>query len=295
MTTSEPKVSFTLAKTDDGNVQIVFTIPIDVVKKAKEEALTEIGQNTEIPGFRKGKAPLTAIADKVDPQTLVEKVLAKTLPDSLNEAINKNNIKIAIYPKFEAVKISDDEPWEIKALTCEIPEISLGDYKKTIIGELKTKSIWTPDKAKSDLVKEQSRDEKEQSVIKAILENIKVKVPLMLITEEVNIRLSELLSRLEKLGLTLESYLRSLGKTPVSLRSEYQTQAQNTLALELILEKIAQDEKIKIDEKQIDEAINASAAADTTLAKSLDTPERRRLIASVLRRRSSLDLLVSLI
>jgi hypothetical protein len=34
-----------------------------------------------------------------------------------------------------------------------------------------------------------------------------------LIDEEVNSRLSKLLERIEKLGLTLESYLSSIGKT----------------------------------------------------------------------------------
>ena len=102
------------------------------------------------------------------------------------------------------------------------------------------------------------------------------------------------MSRLEKLGLTLESYLASIGKTPTTLRSQYEEQAQGAIALELILTKIAEEENLKIEEKEIDAAI-AVSSADKKLAEELNTPEKRRLVETILKRRAALESLVSLI
>jgi len=62
----------------------------------------------------------------------------------------------------------------------------------------------------------------------------------------------------------------------------------------LILDKIAQEEGVKVTEGEIDEVIKASAA-DPSLKDKLNTPEQRRMIAGVLRRRASLDSLTSLL
>lgn len=289
--------SASLAKSDNGTIQITFTIPFSQIKKTREEAGSEIGKDVQVPGFRKGKAPLDKIISQIPENTLIEKTLAKILPKLLAEAINEHKIKPAIYPKFELVKAVEGEDWQVRAVTCELPEINLGDYKKTIAGALRAKAIWTPDPAKtagdkSD--KKMSKEEKEQEVIKTLLETVKITVPSLLVDEEVNHRLSNLLARLEKLGLTLETYLPSIGKTAETLRAEYEKQAKEVLTLDLILNKIAEKEKIEVSQEQIQETIKASAA-DPKLAEKLDTPEQRRLIESILKRRAALDSLSALL
>lgn len=289
--------SASLAKSDNGTIQITFTIPFSQIKKTREEAGSEIGKDVQVPGFRKGKAPLDKIISQIPENTLIEKTLAKILPKLLAEAINEHKIKPAIYPKFELVKAVEGEDWQVRAVTCELPEINLGDYKKTIAGALRAKAIWTPDSAKtvgdkSD--KKMSKEEKEQEVIKTLLETVKITVPSLLVDEEVNHRLSNLLARLEKLGLTLETYLPSIGKTAETLRAEYEKQAKEVLTLDLILNKIAEKEKIEVSQEQIQETIKASAA-DPKLAEKLDTPEQRRLIESILKRRAALDSLSALL
>jgi FKBP-type peptidyl-prolyl cis-trans isomerase (trigger factor) len=289
------KITSTLAKSEDGNVQITFVIPYTLVAEAKDKALEEIGKETEIPGFRKGMAPKDLVASKTAQSVIIEKTLSKVLPKALGDAINEYKIKPAIYPKFELIKFKDNEPWEIRAITCEIPKIELGDYKKQIAGLSRAKAIWTPGKGVNEKPKEPSKEEKEQEVIKILLDSTKVAIPKLLIDEEVNNRLANLLERIEKLGLSLDGYLSSIGKTPESIRSEYEKQAKDTIAMELILEKIAEQENIKATDSEINEAVKAAASTDSKLIKKLNTPEQRRLIASILRKRSSLDLLTSLI
>lgn len=289
----EKPVNTVLAKGEDGSIQITFTIPFEIVKQEREASLEEYAKEMEIPGFRKGMAPIEKVAEKVPAESLIEHTLRHILPRALADAIVKHAIKPAIYPKFELVSAKEGEDWQVRAVTCELPEVELGDYKKTITGALRAKNLWTPDKAKEKAAP-LTKEEKEQEIIKALLDNVKIKIPPVLIEEEVNARLASLLERIEKLGLTLESYLASLGKNPEALREDYALQAKNTIMLDLALEKIATEEKITADEAKVDETIKTSSE-DEKIRERLNTPEQRRLIAGVLRRRSALDSLASLV
>jgi hypothetical protein len=60
------------------------------------------------------------------------------------------------------------------------------------------------------------------------------------------------------------------------------------------LSKIAEEEKVEIGSSQIEATIKA-ASSDPKLKGSLDTPEQKRIIESILKRRAALDKLVSLI
>ena len=87
---------------------------------------------------------------------------------------------------------------------------------------LRTSDGCSPDYAK--LIKEQTiilpkknptpprlQDKKEQKVIKLLLDSIKINIQTSSL-QEVDARLSSLLQRIEKLGLSLEGYLGSISK-----------------------------------------------------------------------------------
>ena len=288
------KIISTVAKESDGTIQITLTIPYSEIQTAEEVVLKEVANEATLPGFRKGKAPLSKVKEGLSKETLIKRVLGKILGKAIADAMLENKIKAAIYPRIEVLKAQDNEAWEVRATTCEMPKVDIGNYKQIITGLAKSKAIWTPGKDKKEAEKELSREQKEQLVIKTLLETIKPEIPKILVQEEVEDRLAQLLDRIDKLGLTLEGYLGSLGKNIETLRAEYELQAKNTIILELILEEIANQEKTVVKDKQIDDVIEA-AKADPTMKDRLNSPEQRRIIASVLRRRASLDSLVALL
>lgn len=291
---SDRQFSYTVAKEPEGDVQITFNLPWRMVKPAYDGVLKDVAEATEIPGFRKGNAPLAKVRQAVSEEKLISNTLIKLLPDALGQAIAEHKLKLAIYPKYTVLKSHEGEDWEIRALSCEIPEFKTGNYKQAIAGALRAKAIWTPGKGKKAEEKQPSDEETQQEIIKVLVKLVPVKVPKMLVEEEVNHRLSDLLSRIEKLGISLESYLGNTGKSAEALREEYRQQAHDAFILDFILDKIAEEEKIIADEKKVDEAIKASSA-DVELQKKLNTPEQRRIVASLLRRRACLDYLRSLV
>ncbi len=253
-------IKSTVAREDDGTVQINFNIPKKEIDAKKEESIKEAAKKLTIPGFRKGNVPIEVAKKHLDDKEVTQKALNKILPKAFADAIRDHSLRPAIYPKFEIV--TDKDPWAIKAITCEIPPFELGDYKKI------AKSISG------------TKEEKENKVINALLDSTKVIIPKILIEEEVNSRLSSLLSRLEKLGLSLESYLSSIKKTGDDLRHEYEDDSKKTIALELILARIADSQNLKVDPKKVDEAFKASGVKDEN---------QKYIIESILRKRAVID------
>lgn len=265
-----------ISKGSDGEIQITFTIPYPEIKKAQDETVAEMAKDIEVPGFRKGKAPLEKVREKIKDSTLIEHSLGHILPHALSESIKEHKLKLGIYPKYELISSKEGEDWQVRAVSCELPEITLGNYKDIVAGEVRAASL------KRQLTKE----EKEQVIIKTLIEKIKLVIPRVLIEEEVNNRLSSLLSRIEKLGLPLESYLASIGKTPESLRTEYEAQARDAISIDLTLSKIAEEENLKVSEKEVTEALKVS--------DSEDGERNRHLVEAVLRKREALKFLSDL-
>lgn len=276
------KITSSVAKSDDGTVQITFSIPSQIIEKERQEAISHMAKDVKVPGFRPGKAPADLAEAKLDAGHVLEHALSHILPQAFSDSIQEHKLQPVAYPKFEV--ISQGEVWQIRATTAEIIEFDLGDYKKIVAQALDEPKILKPGEEK----KEMTRDEKEQKALLALVDSIKVKVPQLLIEDEINSRLSQLLERIEKLGLTLEGYLASLGKNIEQLKSEYEAQTKTSIALELILNKIAEKEGIKADPAEVEKAIQAAGLENS----QQDPAQQRRILESVLRRRAVLDALL---
>ena len=271
-----------LAKQDDGTIQLNITIPWATVKKAKEIAMEAYLASAQLPGFRKGKAPKKLVEENINQDHLREEVLRKLLPESYVEALKEHDLKPILNPKIHVQKLEDEKDWTFEAFTAEAPEITLGDYKSNVKKVTAKSKIIVPGKEETPANFEE--------IAKAILETAKVKIPAIIIEQEVDRLLSQTLDEVKRLGLTLDQYLASTGRNTEALREEYAKKAENDIKLEFLLQKIAEEEKITVEDKEIDEAI-AQAKTD---AERQNLQNNRYLLASIIRQQKTLDLLRNL-
>ena len=279
-----------LARTETGEIQLTNTIPVNEIQKAYEEAFDAIARETQMPGFRKGMAPKKLVEEKTDKTKIYEQVLQKIVPQAYLEAVKEHKISPVIPPKVELLKAKEGEDWEVRATTCEKPKVQLGDYKEEIRKALSPTKIWTPEnKQETDEKKETTEDEKTQKVIEVLLQTAKVDLPNLLVEDELTRTLSNLLSQTEKLGLTIDQYLSSIGKTVEELRGEYRTKIENDLKLQFILNAVIDEEKINVEDKEVDALIEASG--DEKIKQDLNSPLNRAYLQGILARRKALDFL----
>lgn len=294
---TKSKSSAIVAKESDGTIQITFTIPTKTVKEHETKALGELGKTIEVPGFRKGKAPVDKVAERVNPNALYDKILSGILPGMLADAIKDNKLTIALYPKFELVSAPVDGDWQVRATTTEFPKVKLGNYKEKLKAIKAKDAIWTPDKGDPKKTKDEkpgpTRAQKEQEAMKALLDSSDVTISGFLIREEADRKLSTLLDQLDKLGLTLDAHLKTIGKTPETLRAEYAQQARQTISIDLLLTEIAKEEGFKVSDKELAEVL-ASMKHEHDHTKEQEDQEKK-YVESILLRRHALDYITSLV
>lgn len=280
MTTSEVK------RLPKSTIEIEITIPWEDIKGTYEKVMEDVVKGAEIQGFRKGKAPRKMVEERVDKTKLYEEVIKEIVPKAYAESVQKNSLKPIISPRVEVLHAKENEDWKIKATVAEKPEVNLKNYKDTISGLRAKKSLWVPGKDESG--DKEKKDLTLDEVLEALLKEVIVEIPDILVEEEVNRMLSRLIDETHKLGLTVEQYLMAKGKTTDQIRQEYRMQAENTLKLEFILEAITDNDKIQVTDREIDEAIS----------KVKDEADRVKLkkdsyyLASLLRRQKTLDSLL---
>lgn len=283
----------TLTRQGDGTIELLISVPWAEVESLYEKVVSELVKNAEVEGFRKGKAPRAIVEAKLDKTKTYEEVLKELIPTVYGKAIEEQKIRPVVSPRIELKEATEKKDWIIRALTCEKPTVTLGNYKKAIadLKSDKAKKIWIPGK---DEQKPQEAEKPQKptldELLKAVFDNVKANIPALLIEHEVNRLLSDLIDQTRKLGMSVEQYLSSTGRTSDSVRKEYEQQALRTLTLEFALEAIADAEGILISDDDIDTVIKT---AKSDQEKETLTSQRY-YIASVLRRQKTLDFLSAL-
>lgn len=289
-----------LAKQQNGQFQVTLKLPLSEVKTEYDHVLKHAAEHVDIPGFRKGKAPLKKVEEKVDLNKVYEDVLQKVLPKYYAEAIKEHSLKPVINPRFEIVSTSMDDDWQVRATCAEMPKVDLGDYKKEMKGILKTTKIWTPDKGDkpSDdqqdkkLSPEELKQKQSQQVTEWLLKNVKVQPPEIMVTEQANTLLARLLDQVQKLGLTLDQYLASTNKKIEDVKAEYAQRATQEIRMELIVSAIGIQEKIEVKDEEVDKLITDTK--DEKLKQNMQKPEFKNQLRQILFRQKVLDLLLKL-
>lgn len=280
-----------LNKQTDGSLELTITVPKKRVAAAYEKTLSQLAKETEIKGFRKGKAPSKKVEEKIGRTKIYEEVLKSLIPEVYVEAVKEQKVKPIINPQISVVSLEEGKDWQIKATTCELPELKLGDYKSEIKKALVSEKIWVPGEDKEKKT-EEKESERLGKIFRILLKTAKIQIPELLIQEEVNRMLSRLIDQTGRLGLTVEQYFASIGKTSDQIRQEYRQQAEESLELELILSAIADKEKIQVNDSEVQKMIDA--APDEGARKALDTPTQRAYIRQLLRKRKAIDILTKL-
>ena len=271
-----------LTKAPDGTITLTITIAKADVAKAQTAVIAQTVAKTELPGFRKGKAPKNLVEEKIDPLTLQEDTLRSLLPTAYTEAVAEHNIKPIMNPKIHVESIEKDADWQFTATTCEAPEVTLGAYKDAVKSVTAKAKIVLPGKKQQEI----SFDE----VLDAVLTKATVGIPTVLLEAEVDRLLSQLLDEVKTLGLSLDQYLASTHKTVEEVKKDYEERAKRDAAIEFVLQKIADDEKIQVSQQEITEAI----AKATTPEEKENLQKNTYLLAAILRQQKTFDFLKNL-
>ena len=117
-------------KLETNRYQLEITIDGEKFSEAIKQAYRKNGKKINVPGFRKGKAPLHMIETYYGKEVFYEDALNLIYSDEVDSAIKESGLKtIEDKMDFELVSISKEDGVDFKVSVTTYPEIELGEYK----------------------------------------------------------------------------------------------------------------------------------------------------------------------
>jgi len=273
--------------------EILVDIKKETIEEEYKKAFEAVRANTTIAGFRTGKAPQDVAQKHIAKDKVYQQMIRTILPKIYEEIVKKESLMPIIDPKIEMIKAKENEDWQIKITVAGKPKIELNNYQEAI-KEYKSKSkkedIWVPGKDQKPLDKNQSQQKNLNEILSVLLKQTKVEIADMIIDEEINRRLTKLVDDIQKLGLTVDSYLKSKNLTLDQLKETYKREIEDTYKLEFVLSEIADQKQIKVEKADLDKLfVNIKDDKEKKLAE-----QNSYFYASVLRKQKTIDFLLAL-
>jgi trigger factor len=121
-------MSYTIQDVNGCTKKFIFNFDkVDLSKEIKEAVLAK-QQNSNLKGFRKGKAPLEMVQKLFGPQ-IENDALYRFISNEYFEAVKKENIRAVGYPQFGNTKYEAGKNVAFEATVEVIPDFELKDYK----------------------------------------------------------------------------------------------------------------------------------------------------------------------
>ena len=204
--------------------------------KAEGHELT-IGSNTFIPGFEDQIIGMKIDEEKDINVKFPEEYFSKELAGK--DATFK--VKLHEIKKKELPELDDEFAKDVSEYD------TLKELKESIKEKLEKEN------------EQKAKYETEEAAIKAVCDNTEIDIPSGMIETEIDHMEKDMEQRMQYQGLTLDMYLQMIGKTKEEFRKEYEDQAKDAVKSRLVIEAVANEEKIEADDKEVDEKIKEMA------------------------------------
>jgi len=272
-----------VTKLPESEAEIAGVLTKELLAECRPEALKHLNEHVSIPGFRKGHVPEDVLVKQIGEMHVLEEVAEVAIAREYPAIIEEAKITPIGRPAVTITKLAPGEPLEFKITVALEPEFKLPEYKKIskevmsasddvevtdkeiedVVKELEGRNInaelkegeTLSGKVKENLTEEKKFRAKEKKRLKLVEELVKateVTVPKILVEEELAKMFAQFKDDVQKMGVPFEKYLLELKKTESEVKSEWQPQAVERVKAEMIVAKIAEEEKIEPKAEEIE-------------------------------------------
>jgi trigger factor len=123
------KSAFTVTKEPGSQVKIAGEIPFSELEHERAGAITHLGRNLKIDGFRPGHVPEAMIVKTVGAMAILAEMAERAIAHMYPHILEEHNVDAIGYPQVSITKIAEGNPLGFTATVTVVPEITLPDYK----------------------------------------------------------------------------------------------------------------------------------------------------------------------
>jgi trigger factor len=111
----------------------VIPISDQEMREAEDRAFRRLAKRAKLPGFRPGKVPRKIFEQAYGAQTITNEAMEDVVPTVYAKAVREHDIDPVDRPRMELLPEGDGQPARVKAVVDVRPEITLGQYKDSVV------------------------------------------------------------------------------------------------------------------------------------------------------------------
>lgn len=139
-------MDYSIKKLPKSTVEITVTVPPEKMEAHKKKAFSELSQEIEIKGFRKGHVPPNVLEENIDKRYLEARTHELAIQRSYADAVIAEKLDVVARPK---IKIEKDDPLTYVATVAVMPTMEIKDYKSI---KVKKEEVKVTDKDIQEVV-----------------------------------------------------------------------------------------------------------------------------------------------
>jgi len=263
-----------LQQLPDKTFTLTVTLPQKDIQTEYQNIIKEIAQNFETKGFRKGKAPLDVVEKQISPEKITEQLVENLLTQTYRQKTKQFNLNPITSPKVKLLNppLTLEKDWQFEITSCETPVVKIDPKYQDKIKQSNNK-------------KNQTKEETTNKILDIISESCTLKLPQIIIENEIEHRLSHLIEQIDKANLTLDKYFESNNSNLENYKLQQTELIKKEWTLNLALDQIASNQKIETNSQEIE-----NIAKNYPPEKKIDL----NLLSYLIRQQKTLEFLSSL-
>jgi len=118
-----------MEKLEKNIVKLEITVEATRFNESLKKSCAKNSKTMNIPGFRKGKAPMNIIKKMYGEGVFFEDAINFCCDDTYPEALKEHDINPLDYPQIDVIEIGEGKDFIYTASVAVIPEVQLGEFK----------------------------------------------------------------------------------------------------------------------------------------------------------------------
>ena len=271
----------------NSEMEIIGEISAEIFMSGRDGVVKEFSEKVEMDGFRKGKIPEDILIKNIGRGAVLEKMAVIALEKEYPKIINEHKIKAIGRPEITLTKLAENNPLGFKVTTSILPEITLPDYKGI------AKKIMAKKEEVSEENKAQEKERRRMEILEKAAEEIKQDMPKFLVEEEKDKMAEEMKRNIAQMGLKWDDYLKHIKKTEEELKKDWEKDAVKRVKYGLILDQMAEQEKIEIPAEELEKEAAAMIEYHKNLGQDLDKERVKNYLSGIMRNEKLFQMLES--